>query len=298
MNKERISVIIPTYNNEDSIEKCLKSVLNQSYQNLDVIVINDGSTDKTDEVLEKYKDRVQIYKKQNEGVASARNLGLEKCNTKYLFFVDADDYLENDAIEILYNKLIETNSDMVIGNIEDSSAKDITIKDDKYEYIFNQKIKYFMVQWNKLMKKELFDGLKYPDVHIAEDEYMIYHILERTNKITFVSKKTYNYCNNPNGITSKRLNYYQEILNVFKERYLFFKNTKYKKIFYKLYINYYIYLYCQFKDVNITKKEIITGFRENLKNSKNIKYICFYMFPNLYYRVFKIRRRICKKRYQ
>lgn len=298
MNKERISVIIPTYNNEDSIEKCLKSVLNQSYQNLDVIVINDGSTDKTDEVLEKYKDRVQIYKKQNEGPASARNLGLEKCNTKYLFFVDADDYLENDAIEILYNKLIETNSDMVIGNIEDSSAKDITIKDDKYEYIFNQKIKYFMVQWNKLMKKELFDGLKYPDVHIAEDEYMIYHILEKTKKITFVSKKTYNYCNNPNGITSKRLNYYQEILNVFKERYLFFKNTKYKKIFYKLYINYYIYLYCQFKDVNITKKEIITGFRENLKNSKNIKYICFYMFPNLYYRVFKIRRRICKKRYQ
>ena len=65
MNKERISVIIPTYNNEDSIEKCLKSVLNQSYQNLDVIVINDGSTDKTDEVLKKYKDRVQIYKKQN-----------------------------------------------------------------------------------------------------------------------------------------------------------------------------------------------------------------------------------------
>ncbi len=298
MNKERISVIIPTCNNEDSIEKCLKSVLNQSYQNLDVIVINDGSTDKTDEVLEKYKDRVQIYKKQNEGVASARNLGLEKCNTKYLFFVDADDYLEEDAIEILYNKLIETNSDMVIGNIEDSSAKDITIKDDKYEYIFNQKIKYFMVQWNKLMKKELFDGLKYPDVHIAEDEYMIYHILERTNKITFVSKKTYNYCDNPNGITSKRLNYYQEILNVFKDRYVFFENTKYKEIFYKLYMNYYIYLYCQFKDNNITKKEIVTEFRKELKNNGNMKYMCFYIFPNLYYKVFKIRRRICKKRYQ
>ena len=298
MNKDRISVIIPTYNNENSIEKCLNSVLNQSYKEIDIIVINDGNTDETEKILTKYKDRVQIYKKQNEGPASARNLGLEKCNTKYLFFVDADDYLENDAIEILYNKLIETNSDIVIGNIEDSDEKDRTIQDDKYEYIFNQKIKYFMVQWNKLMKKELFDGLKYPNVHIAEDEYMIYHILEKTKKITFVSKKTYNYCNNPNGITSKRLNYYQEILNVFKERYLFFKNTKYKKIFYKLYINYYIYLYCQFKDVNITKKEIITGFRENLKNSKNIKYICFYMFPNLYYRVFKIRRRICKKRYQ
>lgn len=298
MNEEKISVIVPTYNNEKTIRKCIDSIINQSYKNLEIIVINDGSTDNTREILKEYKDKITVYEKSNEGVSSARNLGIEKCNTEYLLFVDADDYLEINAIEIMYNEIVETNSDIVMGNIENSNIDRITIKDDKYEYIYNMKIKYFMVQWNKLIKKKLFNNLTYPNIHIAEDDYMIYHLLENVKKITFIGKKTYNHCINSNGISANRLNYYQEILYVFKDRYNFFKKTKYGKIFYKLYMNYYILLYCEFRDKNIKKHDLVTQFRKELNNKLNFKYMLFYCFPNLYYNLYKIRRKICKTRYQ
>lgn len=297
MNFEKISIIIVTYNNANYIEKCVESALNQTYQNIEVIVVDDGSTDETESILKKYQNKIKIYKKVNEGVASARNLGIKVCNTKYFMFLDSDDYLELNAIEIMYKKMLETNSDIVIGNIEGTKSKDIIIEDDKYEYIFNGKIKYFMVSWNKLMKREIFNDLVYPDIHIAEDDYMIYHILKKIRKITFISSKTYNYYINPNGLTSKKLDYYKEVIYVFKDRYLFFENTVYKNIFYKMYINYYIYAFCLFKDKNITNKDLIKEYRKEVKPN-NIKYVIFYMFPNLYYKLFNIRRKICKTKYQ
>lgn len=297
MNFEKISIIIVTYNNANYIEKCVESALNQTYQNIEVIVVDDGSTDETESILKKYQNKIKIYKKVNEGVASARNLGIKVCNTKYFMFLDSDDYLELNAIEIMYKKMIETNSDIVIGNIEETKSKDIIIEDDKYEYIFNGKIKYFMVSWNKLMKREIFNDLVYPNIHIAEDDYMIYHILKKIRKITFISSKTYNYYINPNGLTSKKLDYYKEVIYVFKDRYLFFENTVYKNIFYKMYINYYIYAFCLFKDKNITNKDLIKEYRKEVKPN-NIKYVIFYMFPNLYYKLFNIRRKICKTKYQ
>lgn len=298
MNEEKISVIVPTYNNENSIRRCIDSIINQNYKNLEIIVINDGSTDNTKNILEEYKKEITVYEKVNEGVSSARNLGIQKCNAEYLLFVDADDYLEPEAIKTMYNEIITTNSDIVMGNVENSNIDRITIEDDKYEYIYNRKIKFFMVQWNKLMKKKIFKNLTYPNIHIAEDDYMIYHLLENVKKITFIGKKTYNYCLNINGITANRLNYYQEILYVFKDRYNFFEKTKYKEEFYKLYMNYYIFLYCEFRDKNIKKHDIVAQFRKELKNKPSFKYMLFYCFPNLYYNLYKIRRRICKKRYQ
>lgn len=297
MNFEKISIIIVTYNNANYIEKCVESALKQTYPNIEVIVVDDGSTDETENILKKYQDKIKIYKKVNEGVASARNLGIKMCNTKYFMFLDSDDYLELNAIEIMYKKMLETNSDIVMGNIEETKAKDIIIEDDKYEYIFNAKIKYFMVSWNKLMKREIFNDLVYPNIHIAEDDYMIYHILKKIKKITFISSKTYNYYINPNGLTSKKLDYYKEIVYVFKDRYLFFENTEYKNIFYKMYINYYIYTFCLLKDKNITNKELIKEYRKEVKPN-SIKYVIFYMFPNLYYKLFNIRRKICKTKYQ
>lgn len=294
MNEEKIAIIVPTYNNEDSIQKCLESIINQSYKNLEILVINDGSTDNTKKILEKYKNKVSVYEKINEGVASARNLGLKMCSAKYLMFVDADDYLEPEAISIMYNKLITTNSDIVMGNIENKNIESITIEENKYEYIYNGRIKYFMVQWNKLIKRDLFNGLTYPKVRIAEDDYMIYHLLNKANRITFIGKKTYNYNINNNGITANKLSYYKDILYVFKDRYNFFIKTKYEEIFYKIYMNMYIYLYCEFRDKNIIKKDIIADFKKELKYKNNLKYMCFYNFPSLYYRLFKIKRRILK----
>lgn len=298
MIDEEISVIVVTYNNGKYIDRCIKSIINQTYKKIKIIVIDDGSTDGTHIILEKYKYSIKIYTKENGGVASARNLGIKMCTTKYMMFVDADDYLELNAIEIMYKKLIETNSDIVMGNTENTQVEDIVIGKEKYKYLFNREIKYFMVSWNKLMKTELFNNLTYPNIHIAEDDYMIYYILERAKKMTIIGQKTYNYYINLNGLTSKKLEYYKEIIFVFKDRYLFFTGTSYRDIAYRRYMDYYIYLYCQFKDKKIEKSDLIEEFKEELKIKGNVKYLFFYVFPNLYYILFNIRRKICKAKYQ
>lgn len=101
-----VSIIIPVYNNEQYIEKCIQSVLNQTFENFEVIVINDGSTDKSGEILEKLNredSRIILIEQKNQGVAVARNRGMNKATGKYITFVDGDDYLKNNYIEKMYN---------------------------------------------------------------------------------------------------------------------------------------------------------------------------------------------------
>lgn len=112
-----VSIIIPVYNNEQYIEKCIQSVLNQTFENFEVIVINDGSTDKSGEILEKLNredSRIILIEQKNQGVAVARNRGMNKATGKYITFVDGDDYLKNDYIEKMYNLAEKEKLDMVI----------------------------------------------------------------------------------------------------------------------------------------------------------------------------------------
>lgn len=107
MLDEKITVIVTAYNQEKYIDRCMQSILKQTYKNLDIIVIDDGSTDETTKIVKKYQN-TKIYSKPNEGIYSARNLGISLCKTKYFIFVDSDDYLEPNAIEILYKAITRT----------------------------------------------------------------------------------------------------------------------------------------------------------------------------------------------
>lgn len=112
----KVSVIVPVYGVEDYIIKCMDSIVNQTMRDIEIIVVNDGTKDKSIELIEKkYQDnRIKIYNKKNEGVAKARNFGIKKAKGQYLFFVDSDDFIKNNTIEILYNKAIEQNYDIVL----------------------------------------------------------------------------------------------------------------------------------------------------------------------------------------
>ena len=112
-NNKLISVIINVYNAEKFVEKCLLSVLNQTYKNLEILIINDGSTDDSIKLCKKYKDkRIKIITTKNMGLAASRNVGIDNATGDYLYFVDADDYIKEDAIEHLYKISVENNADV------------------------------------------------------------------------------------------------------------------------------------------------------------------------------------------
>lgn len=295
MNNKNISIIVIAYNSENYIERCIRSLINQTYKNIEIIVVNDGSTDKTIDILNKYKNSIKIYEKANEGVANARNFGIKKCQTEYFMFVDSDDYLEENAVKMLYTKLVETNSDIVMGSTNNSLKEMLVLEENKFDYLFNNKIKYFMVPWNKLYKKEIFSDLKYPNLTLAEDEYLIHHILDKIRKMVIIPEKTYNYFHNPNGLTTTKLQNYKDIICAFKDRYNFFKNTKYEKIAYKQYMNYYINIFCQLKRKNITQKELVYEFRKNIVLPVSFKYLLFANADEIYYKLFALRSKIWKK---
>ena len=115
MSKTDISIIVPIYNTEKYLKKCLDSLINQSKKELEFMLINDGSKDNSEEIIKEYKDeRIKYYKNKNQGIGKTRNFGIEKATGKYIMFLDSDDYLEKDACELLYKKAEKENLDLVV----------------------------------------------------------------------------------------------------------------------------------------------------------------------------------------
>ena len=120
MKMEKISIIVPVYNVEKYLKTCLDSIINQTYQNLEIILVDDGSTDNSGEICEEYRktdSRIILIHKENEGLSMARNFGLDIASGDYISFVDSDDFIARNMMEALYNRLLETQSDMAICSI-------------------------------------------------------------------------------------------------------------------------------------------------------------------------------------
>ena len=197
---------------EAYLEKCLDSLLQQTYQNLEVILINDGSTDGSAAICQRYKNqdmRVKVYHKPNEGVTSSRNRALEAVTGDYIVFVDNDDCLELDHIQSLYDLLKKTDTDIAIGNftqfIEGQGSFLIHVGADNYfEQVYSSfdwfhhqyDRKYnlsqcFTVPWAKLYKAELFKDIFYPTNQKVEDDYTTYKVYLQANKIAYMNKAIY-----------------------------------------------------------------------------------------------------------
>ena len=133
---QKISVIIPAYNSSKSINKCIDSIITQTYNNLEIIVLNDGSKDNTLDIIKNYEKtdkRIKIIDKENTGVANTRNKGINVSSGEYLMFIDSDDYIDKDYIENMYKEMIENNSDIVVSGMTSCKENGQIIKKISYK---------------------------------------------------------------------------------------------------------------------------------------------------------------------
>ncbi|RAS82293.1 glycosyltransferase family 2 protein [Priestia endophytica] len=225
-----VSIIVPVYNTEKYLERCLTSIINQSFTNIEIIVLNDGSTDKSEEkILEfsKVDSRIKYYKHENMGLGPTRNRGINVAKGHYLSFIDSDDFIELDMIESLYNKIIENKADIACCEmylyINETNKKirkklnDTTItleknnKEEFYRDFYFDRL-YSHNACDKLYKVSLIreNNIKFGDNNriFAEDNFFQIQLLQCANVITFVNRPLYNYYMRPGSL----MNSYKENL--------------------------------------------------------------------------------------
>lgn len=242
MKEDLISLIIPVYNVEKYIRECIDSVICQSYKNIEIIIVDDGSRDNSGKICDKYAEndrRIQVIHKKNEGVSKARNVGIEMAKGKYISFVDADDIINKEYVKTLYNLCKGENADISICGTEDFDcsgkifSKSLRYKnnlnsEEGLKELLNEKY-YTCVVWAKMYKRELFNDIAFNEsTKIAEDLEIIYKLIAKSKKISIdTSKIMYYYRDRDDSATAaeynkdweKEIKICEEILNFIKKEY-------------------------------------------------------------------------------
>lgn len=248
---DKISIIVPIYNVERYLNQCVKSIINQTYKNLEIILVDDGSPDNSGKLCDEYKEkdeRIIVIHKKNGGLSDARNAGIEVATGKYIGFVDSDDYIEKDMYELLYNNMLREKAEISCCNrFLVYSNKTEIYGEKKYYKVMNSqeaiklacKIGYIGISaYTKLYKRELFENIRYPKGKISEDMYTTYKLFDKANKIVYDSTPKYYYRQRKGSITnSKKIN--TNAIEATKEMIEFVKN-KYPEIENDA-IKYYLY---------------------------------------------------------
>ena len=211
-----ISVVIPVYNVRNYLERCLRSVADQDYENFEALLIDDGSPDGSGEICEQWskKDsRFKVFHKENGGISDARNYGLDRCTGEYISFVDSDDFVEKTYLSYLYGlirrtedcRISQANHIILRGEkkeINDEGNQDavLTQHDVAAAVLFHDRVD--VAPWGKLYHRSVFEGLRYPMGRLFEDTYLFGEILLRTDCYAYGHIPQYNYIKNPDSITT------------------------------------------------------------------------------------------------
>lgn len=238
-----ISIIVPIYNIEKYIEKCIFSLINQTYRDIEILLINDGSTDDSLDVClkwEKLDQRIRVYSKDNQGVSKTRNFGLSLAKGDYIFFIDGDDWIDKNCLETMMNymndeidivccefkEIDENNGDFDL--FSHSNQYGILEKNDIIQDYYLNKL-YMKTIWGKIYKKELWNHIKFIDLKYSEDTYAMFEIAQKTNKLVMLEKAFYNYLQRNEGAShNKSIQYYENLSFTNYHNYLKAKE-KYKE---------------------------------------------------------------------
>jgi glycosyltransferase involved in cell wall biosynthesis len=242
---EKISVIVPVYRVENYLNRCLDSILRQTYKNLEIILVDDGSDDNSPAICDDFalKDpRIKVIHQENKGLAGARNAGLEAATGDFVAFVDSDDYINHGMYEHMMDQIIEHDADIAMCDIkyvfdgnypveppDDKDGLDIEVIDGhQAQYQMCRTLRdriLYTVAWNKLYKRELFKGITYPEGRIHEDEARTHEILYKAEKIVYINCKYYYYFQRLDSIVGsvanlKKLN----LIDAYTDRLAFYRN--------------------------------------------------------------------------
>ena len=212
----KLSIIIPVYQAESTLERCVDSILKQSFRDYEVVLVNDASTDNSAAVCQKLCERDKrvrtITKKQNAGLSEARNTALRKVHGEYVTFVDADDFLGNDVLHELMTLLrVHPDYDILEYPVYEHYGSPRQRKLLLHSHVYTDKYDYWLrgmayrhcYAWNKIYRRELFNGVQFPAGKVFEDVHTLPKLLEKVSCVATTELGLYYYCYNPNGITTK-----------------------------------------------------------------------------------------------
>ena len=311
---KKISVIVPVYNVEKYLDKCLTSLIKQTYKNFEIIVINDGSIDNSLAICNKYAnkyDNVKVYDYKNAGVAHARNVGIKKATGDYLLFVDSDDYIDEKLLENLNEFLKKNDCDIVcfdmykvVNNVNTYyHTSNSLVKDNIKRYIIGDS-----GPCNKLIKKKLFNNLKFMEKIYYEDLATMPILVLYTNKIEFLEEPLYYYVQRDNSIMHQK-KFSEKLLDIFTSLDNVYEvyDGNYKDEIEYLYITHLLrsasMRFLEYDDTKEYLKEINDIIRTRFPNWKKNKYlklssfklkIICYLAYNKKYRLLKILMKIKK----
>lgn len=294
----KISVIVPVYNVEKYLHRCVDSIINQTYKDIEIILVDDGSTDRGGEICDNYAkldNRIKVIHKKNGGLSDARNIGIENSTGEYISFVDSDDYIHYDMIKRLYINIKECKANISIcgyletyENIDVINENELIINNIKYfnniealNLLYDKKMGVnFVVSWGKLYEKNLFENILFPKAKLHEDQFTTYKLFFESKKIVYDSSKLYFYFQRNDSIMNKQFNIkrmdifdaYIEQLNLFEK----YELNELAKLAIEKYINHifwYIDLIKGLNDKKYIKKQLKIKRNKILKIIKKKKYM-------------------------
>ena len=312
-----ISIIIPAYNVAPYIKKCVTSVINQKYTNLEIILINDGSTDDTGKICDLLKEednRIQVIHKRNGGLSTARNAGLDAAKGEWIAFLDSDDWVEPDMYSTLYRIATCSNADIascktrncllnqISPNVDDTEEIIELTPDQMIKGLRNQRIVRFEV-WNKLWKASLIGKVRFKEGQVSEDVYFDRVLFLKANKMVHIEKTLHNYLiqrpgNTLSSFKEARLCVFDEF-DALKEDLKSMGNNDTVDVINCIACSFAITIYAQAVDTNQThsmKKKIKdifdtyyreSRFSKNRSIKGNLGVELFYISPSFYLRVWE-----------
>lgn len=316
-----VSVIVPIYKVEKYLRSCVDSILQQTFSDIEVILVDDGSPDGCGAICEEYvqKDkRVKVIHKENGGLSDARNVGIEVCRGNYIIFVDSDDCIHPQMVERLYNLLLKYQADMAICSFQDIDENEMPryAKTDtqgeehcfEKENIMNQlqtRNLLTVVAWNKIYKTQLFEKVRYPKGYIHEDEFVIHRLLHLCTRTVYTDEKLYYYRKRNDSImgniSPKKI---QDIFEAYEDRVRFLKEKHYRGILIDTQLQemYLIIKYYKLVRTKVEYKELLSYMRKKfaelyltkeiedvLSTQLKKEYGVFYKSPIQYYAYMKSR---------
>lgn len=309
MENDLISIIVPIYNVEKYLNRCILSLINQSYKNIEIILVDDGSLDDSGNIVDIWKkkdNRIVAFHKKNGGLSDARNYGIKHANGEYLSFVDSDDYVDKHFIQVLYETAITTGAKIsAVGfkcvsddkiestNIAIENNIEVFNTEDAINYLYTND-KYCNYAWNKLYLKELFKEIKYPLGKKMEDLGTTYLLIDKCNCVSYNPTPLYFYYQRDESILHKTdETFFKDKFQLTSQRYRYIKkkypdNDRNYKYFFCSVLEGYPYISLAEKKFALDEAKLIwPKVKTNINIKTKIKYMVLRTFPRFYIKILK-----------